>query len=165
MPFYLRAGKCLPVTATEVVVELRRPPVNVFGAMAPEQPNYLRFRVGPDVAIALGAHTKKPGPVMIGHDVELYAAEHQGDDMDAYEVLISAALIGDTSHFAREDEVEAAWAVVDPLLSVKVPPLEYLKGSWGPPEAEALIKGPCGWHNPGAKPQDWTRSCGRGIPP
>jgi glucose-6-phosphate 1-dehydrogenase len=165
VPLYLRAGKCLPVTATEVVVELRRPPVNVFGAMAPEQPNYLRFRVGPDVAIALGAHTKKPGPVMIGHDVELYAAEQQGDDMDAYEVLISAALIGDTSHFAREDEVEAAWAVVDPVLKATAPPLEYLKASWGPPQAESLIHGPCGWHNPGARPQDWTRACGRSPAP
>jgi glucose-6-phosphate 1-dehydrogenase len=164
VPFYLRAGKCLPVTATEVVVELRPPPANVFGDSAPEQPNHLRFRVGPDVAIALGAHIKKPGPVMTGHNVELYVAEQQGDDMDAYEVLISAALIGDTSHFAREDEVEAAWAIVDPVLKATAPPLEYLQASWGPPQAESLLKGPCGWHNPGARPQDWTRSCGRSTP-
>jgi glucose-6-phosphate 1-dehydrogenase len=84
--------------------------------------------------------------------------------MDAYEVLISAALIGDTSHFAREDEVEAAWAIVDPVLQVGAPPIEYLPGSWGPPQAESLLKGPCGWHNPGARPQDWTRSCGRNVP-
>src|SRR5580658_248876 len=161
VPFYLRAGKCLPVTATEVVVELRPPPANVFGDLAPEQPNHLRFRVGPDVAIALGAHVKKPGPVMTGRDVELYVAEQQSDDMDAYEVLISAALIGDTSHFAREDEVEAAWAIVDPVLNGAPPPLQYLKASWGPPQSEKLIGGNCGWHNPGAKPQDWTRSCGR----
>jgi glucose-6-phosphate 1-dehydrogenase len=162
VPFYLRAGKALPVTATEVVVELQAPPANVFGDQLPEEPNHLRFRVGPDVAIALGAHTKKPGPVMTGQDVELYVAQQQGDDMDAYEVLISAALIGDTSHFAREDEVEAAWAIVDPVLSLKDAPYEYLKGSWGPAQAEDLIKGPCGWHNPGAKPQDWIRSCTRG---
>ena len=164
VPFYLRAGKSLPVTATEVVVDLRAPPAQVFGDLGPEQPNHLRFRVGPDVAIALGAHTKKPGPVMTGQDVELFVAQHQGDDMDAYEVLISSALIGDTSHFAREDEVEAAWAIVDPVLGSGAPPLEYLPGSWGPPQAESLLKGPCGWHNPGARPQDWTRSCGRSVP-
>jgi len=161
VPFYLRAGKRLPVTATEVVVELRAPPANVFGDMAPEQPNHLRFRVGPDVAIALGAHTKKPGPVMTGRDVELFVAQQQGDEQDAYEVLISAALIGDTSHFAREDEVEAAWAIVDPLLGGATAPIEYAPASWGPPPAERLLQGPCGWHNPGAKPQDWQRSCGR----
>ena len=163
VPFYLRAGKRLPVTATEVVAELRAPPANIFGDLGPEQPNHLRFRVGPDVAIALGAHTKKPGPVMTGRDVELFVAQQQCDDMDAYEVLISAALIGDTTHFAREDEVEAAWAIVDPVLQGG-PPLEYLPASWGPPQAESLLKGPCGWHNPGARPQDWTRSCERSVP-
>ena len=96
VPFYIRAGKCLPVTATEVVVDLKPPPVNVFGDLSPEQPNHLRFRLGPDVAIALGAHSKRPGPVMTGQDVELYVAQSQGDGMDAYEGLISAALIGDT---------------------------------------------------------------------
>jgi glucose-6-phosphate 1-dehydrogenase len=164
VPFYLRAGKRLPVTATEVVVELRPPPANVFGDSGPEQPDHVRFRVGPDVAIALGAHTKKPGPVMTGRNVELYVAEQQGDEMDAYAVLISAALIGDTSNFAREDEVEAAWAIVDPVLQGGAPPVEYLPGSWGPPQAESLLQGPCGWHNPGARPQDWTRSCGRIVP-
>jgi glucose-6-phosphate 1-dehydrogenase len=164
VPFYLRSGKNLPVTATEVVVELKPPPVKVFGDQVPELPNHLRFRVGPDVAIALGAHVKKPGPVMTGHDVELYVAENEGDDMDAYEVLISAALIGDTSNFAREDEVEAAWAIVDPILKPVSAPIEYQKASWGPAQAEDLIQGPCGWHNPGARPQDWTRSCGRGVP-
>jgi glucose-6-phosphate 1-dehydrogenase len=159
VPFYLRAGKRLPVTATEVVVDLRPTPVNVFGDLGPEQPNHLRFRVGPDVAIALGAHTKRPGPVMTGQAVELFVAQQQGDDMDAYEVLISAALIGDTAHFAREDEVEAAWAIVDPVLGAATTPVPYLPGSWGPPQAEALLEGPCGWHNPGAKPKDWTRSC------
>jgi glucose-6-phosphate 1-dehydrogenase len=164
VPFYLRAGKRLPVTASEVVVELRPPPANVFGDLGPEQPNHVRFRVGPGVAIAIGAHTKKPGPVMTGRDVELFVAQQQGDDMDAYAVLISAALIGDTTHFAREDEVEAAWVIVDPVLQGLAPPTEYLPGSWGPPQAENLLKGPCGWHNPGAQPQDWNRSCGRIVP-
>jgi glucose-6-phosphate 1-dehydrogenase len=155
----MRAGKRLPVTATEVVVDLKPPPARVFGDLGPEQPNHLRFRVGPEVAIAIGAHTKRPGPVMTGRDVELFAAEQPGDDMDAYELLISAALIGDTAHFARQDEVEAAWAIVDPLLNVTTAPIEYAPGSWGPPQAEQLLSGPCGWHNPGAKPQDWQRSC------
>jgi len=159
VPFYLRAGKRLPVTATEVVVELRPPPANVFGDRAPEQPNHARFRVGPDVAIALGAHIKKPGPAMTGENVELYVAQNEGDDMDAYAVLISAALIGDTSHFAREDEVEAAWTIIDPLLNLTTASLEYLPGSWGPEQANNLITGPCNWHNPGARPEDWTRSC------
>ena len=159
VPFYLRAGKRLPVTATEVVVELRPPPANVFGDHAPEQPNHARFRVGPDVAIALGAHIKKPGPAMTGENVELYVAQNEGDDMDAYAVLISAALIGDTSHFAREDEVEAAWTIIDPLLNLTTAPFEYLPGSWGPEQANNLITGPCNWHNPGARPEDWTRSC------
>ena len=161
VPFYIRAGKCLPVTATEVVVDLRAPPANVFGALAPDQPNYLRFRVGPDVAIALGAHAKQPGPAMQGREVELYVSQSQGEEMEAYERLISDALIGDAVLFAREDEVEAAWAVVDPVLRAQEPVHEYLQGSWGPREADALItEGPCSWHNPGADPQGWTRACG-----
>lgn len=159
VPFYLRAGKRLPVTATEVVVDLKPPPVNVFGDLGPEQPNHLRFRVGPDVAIALGAHSKRPGPVMTGRPIELFLAQQRGDDMDAYELLISAALIGDTSHFAREDEVEAAWSIVDPVLHPTEKPIAYVPGSWGPHHAESLLTGPCGWHNPGATAQEWTRSC------
>jgi glucose-6-phosphate 1-dehydrogenase len=163
VPFYLRAGKCLPVTATEVVVDLRPPPARVFGDLGPEQPNYLRFRVGPDVAIALGAHAKRAGPTMHGRDVELFVAAQQGDEMDAYERLISSAMIGDTAHFARQDEVEAAWAIVDPVLGTDSPVYEYTPGTWGPAEADSIITaGPCSWHNPGADPKSWTRSCGRG---
>ncbi|HTX24687.1 MAG TPA: glucose-6-phosphate dehydrogenase [Steroidobacteraceae bacterium] len=162
VPFYIRAGKCLPVTATEVVVDLRAPPANVFGALAPDQPNYLRFRVGPDVAVALGAHAKQPGPTMQGREVELFVSQNQGDDMDAYERLIGDAMLGDAVLFAREDEVEAAWAVVDPVLRAQTPVHEYAQASWGPSEAEGLItEGPCRWHNPGADARGWTRSCGR----
>ena len=159
VPFYLRAGKNLPVTATEVVVDLRPPPTHVFGELGPEQPNYLRFRVGPDVAIALGAHAKKAGPAMQGREVELFVSQQQGDEMDAYERLISEALIGDTAHFARQDEVEAAWAIVDPVLGLQTNPYEYTPGTWGPREADQLISGPCSWHNPGATAQSWTRAC------
>ena len=159
VPFYLRAGKCLPVTATEVVVDLKAPPANVFGELGPEYPNFVRFRVGPDIAIALGAHAKKAGPAMQGREVELFVAQHDADVMDAYERLISMALIGDTSHFARLDEVEAAWAIVDPALGAGDAPSVYTCGTWGPQEAERLLTGSCSWHNPGGEPQAWTRSC------
>jgi glucose-6-phosphate 1-dehydrogenase len=160
VPFYLRAGKCMPVTATEVVVDLRAPPARVFGDMGPEQANYLRFRLGPETAIALGAHAKRPGPTMQGRDVELFVDQQQKDEADAYERLIGAALIGDTTLFARQDEVEAAWAVVDPVLTADSEPHEYVPGSWGPKEADDLIAGNCSWHNPGPDAHSWTRSCG-----
>jgi glucose-6-phosphate 1-dehydrogenase len=160
VPFYLRAGKSLPVTATEVVVEMRRPPARVFGDASPDQPNYLRFRLSPDTAIALGAHAKRPGPAMQGRDVELFVDQRDPDEAEAYERLIGAAMIGDTSLFARQDEVEAAWAVVDPVLSVDSVPFEYTQGTWGPKESDDVVKGECSWHNPGADAHSWTRSCG-----
>ena len=159
VPFYMRAGKNLPVTATEVVVDLRPPPTHVFGDLGPEQPNYLRFRVSPDIAIALGAHAKKVGPHMQGREVELFVSQQQADEMDAYARLISEALIGDTSHFARQDEVEAAWAIIDPALGLDSRPYEYTPGTWGPAEADQLISGPCSWHNPGSDAHNWTRAC------
>lgn len=159
VPFYMRAGKNLPVSATEVVVDLRPPPTRVFGDLGPEQPNYLRFRLSPDVAIALGADAKKVGPTMQGREVELFVSQQQGDEMDAYARLISEALIGDTSHFARQDEVEAAWAIVDPALGLTTRPYEYMPGTWGPAEADHLISGPCSWHNPGTDAHNWTRAC------
>jgi len=161
VPFYIRAGKCLPVTATEVVVDLKPPPARVFGDLAPDQPNYVRFRLGPDVAIAVGAYAKQPGPAMLGREVELFVSQQQADEMDAYERLIGDALIGDSTLFARQDEVEAAWAVVDPALHVTTPVLQYAPGTWGPPQAESLIAGTCGWHNPGADAHSWERSCGK----
>ncbi|HKZ72572.1 MAG TPA: glucose-6-phosphate dehydrogenase, partial [Steroidobacteraceae bacterium] len=163
VPFYVRAGKRLPVTATEVVVDLRGPPARVFGGMDVEQPNYLRFRLGPDVAIALGARTKRAGTAMAGRNVELFVMQEQGDAMDAYERLIGDALAGDPSLFARQDEVEAAWAVVDPVLveqAEQAEPIIYEPGSWGPSVADDLIEGVCRWHNPGANAQSWNRSCG-----
>jgi glucose-6-phosphate 1-dehydrogenase len=161
VPFYIRAGKCLPVTATEVVVDLKHPPARVFGNLAPEQPNHFRFRVGPDVAIALGAHAKLPGAAMQGRDVELFVSQQQGDEMEAYERLIGDAMMGDAVLFAREDEVEAAWAAVDPVLKADTALFEYEPGSWGPAQAEALIQEDCGWHDPGADAHTWNRSCGK----
>jgi glucose-6-phosphate 1-dehydrogenase len=160
VPFYIRTGKRLPVTATEVVVDLRTPPANLFDDPASRRPNYLRFRLGPDVAIALGAHAKQPGTAMVGRETELFVCQDNKADAEAYERLIGDAIKGDSALFAREDEVEAAWAVVDPILGATGPVEIYPSGSWGPDVADNLIEGPCGWHNPGADAQSWTRSCG-----
>ena len=159
VPFYIRAGKELPVTATEVVVDLRLPPAHIFSDRASQRPNYLRFRLGPDVAIALGAHAKVPGINMQGRETELFVCQDQTGDADAYERLIGDAMRGDSTLFAREDEVEAAWAVVDPVLGPKGTLYEYAAESWGPKAADELIEGPCGWHNPGEDAHSWTRSC------
>ena len=157
VPFYVRAGKRLPVTATEVVVELRQPPARVFGDAAPCQPNYWRFRVGPDQAIAMGAHTKQAGERMLGREVELYVDQKAPEEMEPYERLIGDAIGGDATLFAREDEVEAAWAAVDPVLNVPTPVYEYDPGTWGPAEAFNIIHGDCGWHDPGPTANSWTR--------
>jgi glucose-6-phosphate 1-dehydrogenase len=159
VPFYVRAGKKLPVGATEVVVDLRPAPARVFGDLAPAQPNYIRFRLGPDVAIALGAHAKQAGIGFQGRQVELFVCQQHGDEMDAYERLIGDALIGDSTLFARQDEVEAAWAIVDPVLRAPTSVFEYAPASWGPKVADDLIDGPCGWHDPGADAHGWSRSC------
>jgi glucose-6-phosphate 1-dehydrogenase len=159
VPFYIRAGKKLPVTATEVVVDLRAPPTRVFDALPLERPNYLRFRLGPDVSIALGAHAKQGGAEMRGREVELFVCQNDADEADAYERLIGDALQGESTLFARQDEVEAAWAIVDPVLKAQKSIYEYESGSWGPSTADDLIAGPCGWHNPGADARSWSRSC------
>jgi glucose-6-phosphate 1-dehydrogenase len=161
VPFYVRAGKCLPVSATEVVVDLKAPPAQVFEDCAAEPPNHLRFRLGPDVAIALGARTKRQGAGMTGRPVELFISQNEGDEMEAYERLIGDALKGDSGLFARQDEVEAAWAIVDPILNATGTPVnEYAVGSWGPKIADQLVDGVCSWHDPGADAHTWTRACG-----
>jgi glucose-6-phosphate 1-dehydrogenase len=145
VPFHIRAGKCLPVTATEVVVELKTPP-----ALTDRRPprNYFRFLFNPDVAIAVGTQVKDPGEAMQGRQVELLAGSEAGKGMmDPYERLLGDALRGDSTLFARADEVEAAWRVVDPVLSAPTPVHEYAPGSWGPPEAAALTP-PGGWRDP-----------------
>jgi len=143
VPFYLRAGKKLATTCTEVFVALKPPPQHIFNNSVLETPNYLRFRLGPDkVSIALGAVAKKAGPEMVGRDVELYVANSGEDEMDAYERLIGAALHGDTSLFAREDGVLEEWRIVDPILGSTQPVHLYEPGSWGPAEADDLI---CTW--------------------
>ena len=146
VPFLIRAGKCLASTATEVLVTLKRPPLM---QLAPGETNYVRFRLSPDVMIAIGARVKRPGEEMISEPTELKVA-HQpnGDEMDAYERLLGDAMVGDPMLFAREDGVEAAWAIVQPVLGNVTPLHEYEPGSWGPPEAEALAADVGGWHSP-----------------
>ena len=149
VPFYIRAGKRLPVTATEVVVELRRPPHWIFDEPPSRQANYARFRLGPDrVAIALGVRAKAPGTALVGGDVELYCANERGPTMDAYERLIGDAMRGDSTLFAREDAVEAAWQVLEPVLRPSAPVHEYEGGNWGPPEAAAITAASGGWQAP-----------------
>jgi glucose-6-phosphate 1-dehydrogenase len=149
VPFFIRAGKRLPTTATEILVELRHPPRVLFDEPAARHANYVRFRLGPDrVAIALGVRTKAPGTAVVGRDVELYCCNERGETMDAYERLIGDAMRGDGMLFAREDAVEAAWRVVEPALHEKSEPLEYAAGSWGPDAAAAMTAGLGGWFAP-----------------
>jgi glucose-6-phosphate 1-dehydrogenase len=148
VPFYIRAGKCLPVTGTEVVVEFRRPPREAFGEVVPGLSNHLRFRLDPEVVIALGVRVKLPGEHMAGEDVELIAAHQPGDEMAPYERLLGDALRGDPVLFAREDAVEAQWRVVDPVLGDVTPLYEYAPHTWGPREADQLIASDGGWLNP-----------------
>ena len=147
VPFYIRAGKCLAATVTEVMVEFRRPP-RIFDEPQPRQRNYVRFRLGPHrVLIALGARTKAPGTVMAGRDVELSVCDFEAGERDAYERLLRDALKGDATLFARWDGIEAAWRVVDPVLNLDTPVYPYEPGSWGPPAADRIV-GPDGWRAP-----------------
>jgi glucose-6-phosphate 1-dehydrogenase len=147
VPFYIRAGKCLPVTCTEVYVELRRPP-DIY-SQSPTVPNHVRFRLSPEIILALGTMVMDPGEEMIGRPTELLATHHpEGDEMDAYERLLGDAMRGDPTLFAREDYVEQAWRIVDPVLEKSTPLYEYACGTWGPDEVNRLVAPPGGWHDP-----------------
>ncbi len=147
VPIYIRAGKCLPVTHTEVLVQFKKPPSSIFGEKV-ERPNAVRFRLGPDFAIALGVRSKRPGETMAGEEMELLATHDVRDEMDAYERLLGDAMKGDATLFAREDAVEAEWRIVEPILADKTPPYEYDSGTWGPAEAERLLERGRSWHQP-----------------
>ena len=148
VPFYIRAGKRLPVTATEVLVELKRPPRSVFDTITQSQADYFRFRLSPNVSISLGARAKIPGEAMVGEAVELIVRQVSADEMTPYERLLGDAIRGDATLFVREDGVEAAWRVVDPILGNATPIHEYEPNTWGPAEADRIIAGDGGWHNP-----------------
>ena len=152
VPFVVRAGKSLSRTVTEVSVELKPAPPAVFADAVQRLGNYVRFRLGPQVAIAIGAMIKTPGERLEGKPVELSVVRQDtGDDMDAYERLLGDAMHGDATLFARQDVVENAWAIVDPLINAKSAPLyEYTPGSWGPQEANRLVADVGGWNTPAA---------------
>jgi glucose-6-phosphate 1-dehydrogenase len=150
VPILIRAGKCLPVTATEVCFRFRQPPHDVFGLGDDAQSNQLRFRVYPDNEVGLTLVGKKPGAGWLPQPDELAFAGQPGSDMRPYDRLIGAALTGERWLFARQDTVEAAWQVVDPVLDDAVPVHSYARGSWGPPQADALLPEDESWHNPAA---------------
>jgi len=146
VPFYIRAGKSLPVTCTEVLVQLHHPPTMYRGF--PLRPNYCRFQISPDVTLAFGVNVLAPAEDT-GDAVELLASHHPGtEEMDAYERVLGDAMAGDASLFAREDYVEEAWRIVDPVLKAGTPVYDYEPNSWGPREVEERVLPVGGWHNP-----------------
>jgi glucose-6-phosphate 1-dehydrogenase len=147
VPFFIRAGKLLPVTCTEITVRLRRAP-HIF-PLSHGDPNHLRFRISPEMTIALGATVMDEEEKEIGQQVELLASRRPGAaEMDAYERVLGDALNGDRTLFARQDYVEEAWRIVDPVLKKNTPVYEYEPGTWGPPENDQNVTPPGGWHNP-----------------
>jgi glucose-6-phosphate 1-dehydrogenase len=150
VPFYIRAGKQLPVTCTEVVVRLRQPPTMLHGFDL--ESNYCRFRISPDVTIAIGANVIAPGQETVSQTAEMVGTQlPRADEMDAYERVLGDAMHGDATLFAREDYVEEAWRIVDPVLKAGTPVYEYEPGSWGPKEVDARVSPPGGWQNPTVK--------------
>jgi glucose-6-phosphate 1-dehydrogenase len=150
VPWYLRSGKCLAETAAEVLVELKPPPQRLFDDSAPPdgRANYLRFRLSPNSAVALAARVKHAGKEFVGDQRELYLLDEQPEARMPYERLLGDAMLGDGALFAREDAVEAAWAVVDPVLNTHHPVITYNPGNWGPKQADALIAADGSWYNP-----------------
>jgi glucose-6-phosphate 1-dehydrogenase len=148
VPIYIRAGKELPVTATELVVEFRRPPRETFGEIVPSLSSHVRMRISPDINIGMGLRVKAPGECMVGNDVELILTRQAAADMPPYQRLLGDAMHGIGELFAREDFVEAEWRVVDPFLDNVTPLYPYEPGSWGPEEATHLIGSDGPWLNP-----------------
>ena len=153
VPIYIRSGKMLPVTATEVFVEYKRPPMETFGEIIPGTSAHLRMRISPDIAIGMGVRVKTPGERMTGTDVELSLTEQAADDTPPYERLLGDAMRGQSELFARQDLVEAQWRAVDPILGNVTPLYEYAPGTWGPDEAHQLIACDSKWINPNPEEQ------------
>jgi len=150
VPWYLRSGKYLAEKAVEVLVELKPPPQALFADSVPAvgRANYLRFRLSPNSAVALAARVKSKGQEFIGEQQELYLIEEEPNEETPYQRLLGDAMAGDGALFTREDSVEAAWAVVEPVLKKHQRAISYKRGGWGPKEADALIAKDGGWHNP-----------------
>ncbi len=152
VPFYIRAGKSLPVTCTEVVVRLRRPPP-VYQGMQVDS-NYCRFRISPEVTLAIGANVIAPGEETVSQTAEMVGTQlPRADEMDAYERVLGDAMHGDRTLFAREDYVEEAWRIVDPLVKDAPPVHEYEPGTWGPKEVDSRVAPPGGWQDPKVRAQ------------
>jgi len=152
VPIYIRAGKKLPITAAEVIVEFKRPPRETFGEHVPASSSHMRMRIGPDVTVGLGVRVKTPGERMIGHDVELILTERPGSDLPPYQRLLGDAMRGIQDLFTRQDLVNAQWHIVDPVLDNVTPLYTYESGSWGPDEAAELIGSDGPWRDP--KPRE-----------
>jgi glucose-6-phosphate 1-dehydrogenase len=150
VPWYLRSGKFMANTVAEVLVELKPPPQRLFDDSAPVNghANYLRFRISPNTAVALAARVKRAGKEFVGDQRELYLLDEQSEIESPYERLLSDAIAGNGALFTREDAVEAAWAVVNPVLDSPSPVYPYKRGSWGPKQADALIAIDGIWQNP-----------------
>jgi glucose-6-phosphate 1-dehydrogenase len=148
VPILIRAGKCLPVTATDVTITFRRPPHDAFGLGGQAPVNRMRFRVNPEDQVSLSLVGKKPGAGWLPEPEELNFTEHPGQDMRPYDRLIGAALNGERWLFASQDTVEAAWRVVEPVLGDVVPVHPYARGSWGPDQASSLLPAGEAWHDP-----------------
>jgi glucose-6-phosphate 1-dehydrogenase len=160
VPWYLRSGKRLPTTASEILVELKPPPQQLFADSLPTRgpANYIRFRLAPDTSIALAARVKRAGEEFIGDQRELFLLDTQADEKAPYERLLGDAMAGDGALFTREDAVEAAWAIVDPVLTTHQLAHSYEPGTWGPPDADTLIAAHGQWHNPGRSTRATQRS-------
>lgn len=148
VPFYIRAGKSLPITATEVRVIMKSPPLAIFDEVSETTANYFRFRLSPEVTIAVGARVKQHGEQMRGEPVELIARHEPRSEQSPYERLLRDALRGESALFTRDDSVDAAWRVIDPALSHAAPVQEYEPGSWGPSVAADIVFHAEGWHDP-----------------
>ena len=148
VPFYIRAGKCLPITTTEVRVNMKCPPLAIFDDISQATANYFRFRLSPEVTISAGARVKRHGEEMRGDPVELIARHEPRSEHLPYERLLRDALRGDPALFTRDDSVEAAWRVIDPVLANAAPVQPYEPGSWGPAAAADIVVSDEGWHDP-----------------
>jgi glucose-6-phosphate 1-dehydrogenase len=153
VPIYIRAGKCLPLTAAEVTIEFKPPPRSTFGEKMDPSADYLRARLSPDVGVALGLRMKHPGERMIGDHVELSLMQRAGSDIPPYQRLLGDAMRGNNELFGRQDVVDAQWRIVEPILKTPPPVQEYERGTWGPDAATALIGADGPWRDPAAAPK------------
>lgn len=154
VPIYIRAGKMMPVTATEALIEFKRPPRETFGEIVPGASAHMRIRMSPDMTIGLGVRVKTPGERMVGRDVELEMHRRAADDMPPYERLLGDASKGNSELFSRQDLIESQWRIVDPIMGNVTPLYPYEPGTWGPEEAHQLIANDGPWVDPKIEADD-----------